>query len=67
MGWNCQELYREIICKQLEDKVKEAVNMHLSEMKPLTSRWIIETCYLSSKPSIIINGFHAAGIVDALK
>jgi len=55
MRWNFQQWYGEIVCKQLEDKVQEAVDMRLSVMKPQ---------YLSSKPSIIINGFHAAGIVD---
>ncbi len=42
--------------------------MRLSIMKPLSAKWIIDTCdYLASNPSIIINGFRAAGIVDALK
>jgi hypothetical protein len=61
MRWKFQEWYGEIICKQLEDKVQELVDMR---MKPLSARWIVETCqYLASNPTIIINGFRAA---DAL-
>ena len=68
MRWKFQDWYGEIICKQLEDKVQELVDMRLSIMKPLSAKWVIETYqYLSANPTIIINGFRAAGIVDALK
>ena len=61
-------MHGKIICQQLEDKVEELVDMRLSVMKPLSAKWIIETCqYLNANPTIIINGFRAAGIVDALK
>ena len=63
-----QKWYSEIICKQLEDKVEEEVDLRLSIMKPLTARWTIDMCeYFRSRPDIIINGFNAAGIVEALK
>ncbi len=53
------------VFKQLEDKVQELVDMRLSA---LSAKWIIETCqYLSANSTIIVNGFRAAGIVDALK
>ena len=59
-GW-----YWEVIRKQLEDQVEVEVNMRLSVMKPLVGNWIIAMYhYFQSKPNIIINGFHAAGIVD---
>ena len=61
-GW-----YGEVIRKQLEDQVEVEVDMRLSVMKPLVGNWIIDMYhYFQSKPNIIINGFHAAGIVDTL-
>ena len=61
-GW-----YGEVIRKQLEDQVEVEVDMSLSVMKPLVGNWIIDMYhYFQSKPNIIINGFHAAGIVDTL-
>ena len=63
-----QNWYGEMICKQLEDKVEEEVDMRLSIMKPLSARWLIDMHkYFVDHPSIIVNGFHNAGIVDALK
>lgn len=60
--------YGEMICKQLEDKVEEEVDMRLSVMKPLSARWLIDMHkYFVDHPSIIVNGFHNAGIVDVLK
>ena len=44
------------------------MDMRLSVMKPLVAKWTIDlSAYLSSKPDIIINGFHSAGIVNVLK
>ena len=58
-----QEWYSEIIRKQLDDGIEEEVDMRLSIMKPLSAHWIIELySYLKSRPEIMINGFHAAGI-----
>ena len=68
MRWHFQEWYGAMICKQLEDKIEEVVDVRLSVMKPLSAKWIIKTCeYSSSNPCIIKNGFQAAGIVDTLK
>ena len=59
-----QEWYSGIIRKQLDDGIEEDVDMRLSIMKPLSAQWIIELYfYLKSHPEIIINGFHAAGIL----
>ena len=43
--------------------------MHLSIMKPLSTRWLIDMHkYFIDHPSIIRSyGFHNAGIVDALR
>ena len=63
-----QNWYGEMICKELEDKVEEEVDMRLSVMKPLSARWLIDFHkHFVDNPSIIVNGFHNAGIVDALK
>ena len=60
MKWHFQEWYAAMICKQLEDKIEEVVDMRLSVMKPLSAKWIIKTCeYFSSNPCIIKNGFQA--------
>ena len=51
------------IFKQLEEEVNEEVDMRMSNMKPLTAQWMMDLHrYLASRPSIIINGFKAAGI-----
>ena len=63
-----QNWYGQIICQQLEDGVNEEVGMRLSVMKPLIGKWIVDMYhYLTSKPDIIVNGFHKAGIIDILK
>ena len=60
-----QNWYGEMICKQLENKIEEEVDMHLSIMKPLSARWLIDMHkYFVDHPSIIVNGFHRAGIVN---
>ena len=44
------------------------VDTRLSIMKELEAKWIVSACdYLRSNPSIIVNGFKAAGIVDAVE
>lgn len=58
-----QEWYGSIICSQLENDIREPVDMRLSIMKPLTAQWMIEMYdYFVCNPSIIVNGFVAAGI-----
>ena len=62
-----QSWYAGIICKQLQDKIEEPVDLRLSIMKPLAAQWIIEMySYFQSHPDIIRNGFRAAGICDSL-
>ena len=59
-----QDWYGEEICKQLERKVNEDVDMGMKCMKPLTAQWMIDLHgYLVSRPNMIINGFRAAGIL----
>ena len=44
------------------------VDTRLSIMKEIEAKWIVSTYdYLCSNPSIIVNGFKAAGIVDAVE
>ena len=37
-----QEWYAEVILKQMEKGIEESVDMRLTIMKPLVSKWIIE-------------------------
>ena len=58
-----QNWYGEEICKQFESKVNEDVDMWMKCMKPPTAQWMIDLHgYLASRPNMIINGFHAAGL-----
>ena len=42
---------------------KMYVGMRISVIKPITARWMIDLHgYLSSRPSIIVHGFQAAGL-----
>ena len=44
------------------------MDMRLSVMKPLSARWLIDMHkYFVDHTSIIVNEFHRAGIVDAIK
>ena len=63
-----QEWYANIILQQLVDNINKPVDMRLSIMKPMVSKWAIEMYdHFVSQPKIIINGFRAAGIFDTLK
>lgn len=63
-----QDWYGNIICTQLDNGVDEIVDLRLSIMKPLIANWCIDLFHhFASSPDIIINGFKAAGIVDALQ
>ena len=65
MRFKFQNWYVQIICQQLEDK---EVDMRLSVMKQLIGKWIVDMYhFLTSKPDIIVNGFHKEGIIDILK
>ena len=63
-----QEWYADQIVNQLEDDAEQQpVDMRLSIMKPLGAKWLISMLdYMCSNPSIIVNGFYAAGISDVL-
>ena len=63
-----QEWYGKEICRQMEQGVKEEVDLRLTIMKPLSAWWIVK-CYqhLVDHPNLAVNGFRAAGIMDACK
>ena len=53
-----RDWYGSKICKQLDECLNEEVDMKMSTMKPITAQWMIDLhAYLSSPPSIIVNGF----------
>ena len=59
-----REWYGSHICKQLDDGLKEDVDMRMTIMKLITAQWVIDVHgYVSSRPSIVVNGFRAATIV----
>lgn len=63
------EWHANMVMQQLDKSENKAkpIDLRLSRMKPLGAQWIISTYeYLSSKPEIIKNGFHAAGITNML-
>ena len=45
----------------------EPIDLRMSVIKPLGAKWLVNLydC-LKSKPSIIINGFKEAGIIDCV-
>lgn len=57
----------QIANNQLDEGLNEEVNIWLgmTMMKPITAQWMIDLhpC-LSSRPSIVVNGFWAAGLKD---
>ena len=51
------------ICKKLNEGLNEEVDFKMSTIKPITAQWVIDLyAYLLSQPSIIVNGFQAAGL-----
>jgi len=63
-----QEWYGAEICKQLDKGMAEEIDIRMSTMKPVAAQWMKELhFYIASQPSIVINGFHAAGIKDCLE
>ena len=61
-----QKWYASQVCSQLEGKtLKEPVDLRLSVMKPLGTKWLVELHgYMKGKPDIIKNGFKEAGILN---
>ncbi len=50
------------------DKVIKPVDLRLAIMKPLSAKWLVEVMGEIGKwKDVIVNGFHKAGIVDAVK
>ena len=63
-----QDWYGKEICKQLEQGVEEEVDLRLTIMKPLSAQWMVKCYqYLVDHPNLAVNGFRAAGIMDACK
>ena len=64
-----QSWYADNIAQQLKDsKAIKPVDLRLALMKPLSAKWIIEAVAdIEQRKEVIINGFHHAGIFDALK
>ena len=61
-----QQWYASQVCLQLEGKAEmEPIDLRMSVIKPLGAKWLVNLYnHLKSKPSIIINGFKEAGIID---
>lgn len=63
-----QQWYASQVCLQLEGKAEmEPIDLRMSIIKPLGAKWLVSLYdYLKSKPSMIINGFIEAGIIDCV-
>ena len=63
--------YTEQVTKQLNkgrDPADVEVQLNLSQVKPLHTKWIFEMCkYLQGGNDLIINGFKEAGITEAVE
>ena len=50
------------------DKGIKPVDLRLAIMKPLSAKWLVEVMgEIEKRKDVIVNGFHKAGIVDAVK
>lgn len=70
-NWYAAKISDQIKSKSLlpsgQPRSLDPIDLKLSIVKPLGARWMINLYdYLKSKPSIIIKGFKAAGIIDVL-
>ena len=55
------------ILQSLDDDTDFTVDLRLSVMKPLGTKWLISFFnYIADRPHIVFNNFKAAGIVEAL-
>ena len=62
------EWYSKMVFQYLDDMRRVPIDLRLSVMKPLNAKWLLEAHnYLKRNPTIITNGFKAAGIIDALE
>ena len=58
-----QRQYAEQIQQQVHDNVKNPVDLRLSIVKPLSTKWFVQLSdYFKAHPKIIKNGFKGAGI-----
>ena len=65
-AWYAHQVKIPIESRQAIEDVR--VDSKLSIMKELEAKWIVSTYdYLKSNPSIVTNGFKAAGIIDAIE
>ena len=54
------------MCVQLDGAQNKPVDLRLSILKPLGAEWIASLYkYILDNPSIVKNGFKAAGILEA--
>ena len=60
-----QQWYSDKVCEQMKDgTITEAVDLSLSQVKPLGAKWLIGLYeYMKINPNIIVNGFRGAGIL----
>ena len=59
--------YSEQVCSQLEEESDEVkpVDLHLSIVKPLGAKWLMEMHdHFKGNPQIILNGFRKSGLLE---
>ena len=61
-----QNWYAQQICKQLDEKVNEPVDLGMRIMKPLGAQWLVNMYEYLSHSDFSVNGFRAAGIINIL-
>ena len=62
-----REWYAKQVCMQLKESENKAVDLRLSILKPLGAEWInLMHKYIQNNPTIVKNGFKAAGILECL-
>ena len=64
LKWQFQTWYFDQLCKK-EGRGMEPIDLKMSTIKPLSVKWLLGLYdYMKSRPDIIKNGFHGAGIID---
>ena len=60
-------LLKKLLYKRMVKSPNEPVDLCLSKIKPLEAQWLLELYdHFKANPSVIVNGFKAAGITDCL-
>ena len=64
-----RQWYAKELCSQLDGHAEnKIVDLRLSVLKPLGAAWIVSLHkYITDSPSIVKNGFKAAGILESLQ